>query len=310
MFHKYKYVLAVYKEQSFTRAAESLFISQPSLSAAIKNIENEVGAPLFERGISGVRPTEIGREYIRAAERMQSAENDFKRKVNDIYALDIGSITVGGTNYLSSYVLPKVIAAFSSLHPHIEVNLVEANSQALNDMLYNEQIDILLDSFDGIGEQHEGAPLIKERILLCVPASLPINEKFKDLRLRVENGRIEESKGGVPIEAFREESFILLKSGNDMHERAARIFSEGGVSPRVLFRVDQLNTSYALAASGMGLCFVTDTLVRYGGVREGVCFYKVGKEESGRTLHIAYKRGRYPTRAMRELIETAKRLIR
>ena len=168
MFNKYKYVYAVYKEQSFTRAAQKLFISQPSLSAAIKNIENEVGAPLFERCGGKIKLTDIGMEYIVAAEQIMSAENDFKRKINDIYSLDMGKLTVGGTNYLSSYVLPRIITRFSSLYPNIEVNLVEANSQSLGAMMKDEEIDIVVDSFDGIGELYEGYPLAKERIFLSV----------------------------------------------------------------------------------------------------------------------------------------------
>ena len=66
MFQKYKYVLAVYSEQSFTMAAQKLFISQPSLSVAIRKIEKEIGGMLFERSGSGVKPTEIGLAYISA----------------------------------------------------------------------------------------------------------------------------------------------------------------------------------------------------------------------------------------------------
>lgn len=313
MFQKYKYVYEVYKEQSFTRAARKLFISQPSLSAAIKNIENEVGAPLFERGAGKVKLTEIGMEYIFAAEQIMSAEKDFKRKINDIYTLETGTLTVGGTNYLSSYVLPRIITKFSSLHPNIEVNLVEANSQILGTMIKEEQIDIVVDSFDGIGEPYEGYPLANEQIFLCVPSTLAINESLREYRITpeiVRSGRDKiEATPFVPIERFKNESFILLKNGNDMYYRAMDIFHNSGITPKVLFSVDQLNISYALAESGMGLCFVTDTLVKYSGTHGSVSFYNVGEEHCSRTLYIAYKRGRYCTHAMRKFIEIAKELI-
>lgn len=313
MFNKYKYVYAVYKEQSFTRAARRLFISQPSLSAAIKNIENAVGAPLFERCGGKIELTEIGTEYILAAEQIMSAENDFKRKINDIYNLEMGKLTVGGTNYLSSYVLPRIITKFSSLHPNIEVNLVEANSQSLGTMMKDEQIDIVVDSFDGIDELYEGYPLAKERIFLCVPSMFAINENFRKYRVTPEIIRggkdMIESIPFIPIERFKNENFILLKNGNDMYYRAMNIFNSSGITPKVLFSVDQLNISYALTESGMGLCFVTDTLVKYGGVHGNVSFYNIGEEHCSRTLYIAYKRGRYCTRAMREFIEIARELI-
>lgn len=313
MFSKYKYVYAVYKEQNFTRAAERLFISQPSLSVAIKNIENEIGAPLFERSGGKVVLTEIGREYIAAAEQIMSAENNFKRKINDIYELESGSITVGGTNYLSSYVLPSIITRFSSLHPNIEVNLVEANSQTLERMTREEQIDVVVDSFDVLGELYEGYPLVNERIFLCVPSAFKINEGMEEYRITPDavrgGGDAIDSIPPVPIEHFAKENYILLKSGNDMHDRALRIFNNGGIAPRVLFSVDQLNISYALAESGTGLCFVTDTLIKYGGMHGNVTLYNVGEGHCNRTLYVVYKRGRYCTRAMSEFIRIAKEII-
>ena len=80
MFSKFKYVYMLYKEGNFTRAAEKLFISQPSLSVAIKNIEKEIGAELFERTGSGVRLTEVGGEYVAAIEKIIAVENEFKSK--------------------------------------------------------------------------------------------------------------------------------------------------------------------------------------------------------------------------------------
>ena len=313
MFSKYQYAYAVYREQSFTRAAQKLFISQPSLSAAIKSIETEIGAPLFERGKGKVRLTEIGKEYMFAAEQIISAENDFKRKLNDIYSLETGSIAVGGTNYLSSYVLPRIITKFSALHPSIEVNLIEANSQSLGSMVKDEKIDVVIDSFDDIGEAYEGYPLARERIFLCVPSALTINEGLREYRITpdiVQNGRnAVNAVPSVPIEHFKDEGFILLKPGNDMRYRATKIFDRSGIVPKVLFSVDQLNISYALAESGTGLCFVTDTLVKYGGIHGNVFFYNVDEEHGSRTLYIAYKRGRYCTRAMREFIDIARELI-
>ena len=70
MFHGMNYVMEVYKEQSFSKAAQNLYISQPALSAAIKRIEKKVGAPLFDRRTSPIQLTECGKEYIRTTERI------------------------------------------------------------------------------------------------------------------------------------------------------------------------------------------------------------------------------------------------
>ena len=82
MFRKYDYVYAVYEEGSFTKAAKKLFISQPTLSVAIKSVEEEIGAPIFERDASGVKLTEVGREYIATAEKIISAKEDFEKALS------------------------------------------------------------------------------------------------------------------------------------------------------------------------------------------------------------------------------------
>ncbi len=312
MFKNIYYVYAVYKEKSFTKAAEKLFISQPSLSAAIKKTESKVGAPIFNRG-SKVTLTEIGKEYIAAAERIMGVQDEFVNRINDIYNLEMGQIAVGGTNYLSSYVLPQIINRFSSLYPKVNVTLVEANSRTLGEMMSSEKLDIVVDSFDETLDGYIGYPLTNERLLLCVPAEYEINEQLHDFAISPDSiydgDKSALSKPYVPIEMFKDENFILLKSGNDMYHRASDIFENAGITPKVSFSVDQLNISYFLAESGMGLCFATDTLFRFGKFRNKVKLYNVGENHSSRTLYIAYKKSKYCTSAMKNFIEIAKEVI-
>lgn len=313
MFSKYNYVYQVYKESSFTKAAEKLYISQPSLSAAIKGIEQKIGAALFERKGSGVTLTEVGEAYITAAERMISAETEFTNKVSDIYNLETGHITVGGTNYLSSCILPEIINQFTMLHPKIKVNLIEANSGNLNDMVNNEQVDIIIDSFDETMIEYEGTPLVNEKILLCVPKDNKINDKFKEYQIlpdSIYEGTVNlETVKTVPMSIFKNEKFILLKKGNDMYNRAMNILTNSGIDPDVIFSVDQLNISHALTEAGMGLCFITDTFFKYRKFRKNVVLYNVSQEHSSRTLYIAYKKNKYCTKVMTEFIKISSEII-
>ncbi len=309
MFAKMDYAYAVYKEGSFTRAAEKLFISQPSLSAAIKNLEKEIGAPLFERTGGGVLLTEAGRAYMDAVQRVMAIRSELEARISDMNGLSVGRLSVGGTNYLCSHVLAGIINRFSSQYPGVEVELVEAKSQSLLDAVRADALDIVVDSFDSLPEGFEGYPLAREQILLCVPAELPINVRLSDFAILPEQIYAGVSLADIPavsIADFGAESFILLKSGNDMYNRAMHIFDRGGVTPRVAFSVDQLNISYALADSGMGLCFATDTLFRFARLGRSLCLYKIREADLGRTLCIAYKKSRYCTRAMTEFIRIAR----
>ncbi|MBQ4518030.1 MAG: LysR family transcriptional regulator [Clostridia bacterium] len=313
MFSKYEYVYQVYKERSFTKAAEKLFISQPSLSAAVKNIEKKLGADIFERTGNGIKLTDVGEEYIAATKQIIKIEEEFKNKINDIYNLESGQITVGGSNYLASYVLPKIINRFTSLYPNIIVTLVEGNSTILRDMLKNDQVDIIIDSYDEIMDENQGYSLATEKILLCVPKDNKINNDLKKFQISpdsIYDKTVDlEKVPSVPIELFKDEKFILLKKGNDMYNHAMDIFSKSNIEPQVIFSVDQLNISYALADSGMGLCFVTDTFFKYGNFQKNVFLYNVGEECSSRTLYIVHKKNKYCTRAMSKFISVTKDVI-
>ncbi len=312
MFKKLDYVYAVYQEGSFTGAAEKLFISQPSLSAAVKNLENEIGAPLFDRSTGGVVPTEVGRIYLDCAARIMKIRDEFTMKLNDINTLEVGHITVGGTNYLSSYVLPRIINRFTALYPKIDVTLTEANSGVLGEMMANEEIDLVVDSFDDTCDAYDALPLMNEEILLCVPRDYAVNETLAAYAIPpaclAAGGSLSKVET-VPLSRFRDENFILLKAGNDMHNRATSFLTAAGITPRVSFFVDQMNISYALAEQGMGICFATDTLFRFSGVSDKIVLYKVSGAHSGRTLYVAHKKNRYCTRAMKQFIQTAHSLF-
>ncbi len=313
MLDKLEYVYTVYQEKSFTKAAHKLYISQPSLSAAIKTVETKLGAPLFDRSGVRITLTEVGKAYIEAAEKILAVKGEFENRLNDIHNLETGKLTVGGTNYLSCYVLPKVINRFAARYPKIEVRLTEANSLQLSELMEREEIDVMIDSFDEMPKAYLGDPLLQERIFLCVPCDRKINETLKPFQIRpadIFNDRIAPERiPPVPMEAFRDETFVMLKDRNDMYYRAIKIFEKAGIDPPISFSVDQLNISFSLAVSGMGLCFATDTLFRFGGFRDNVILYNIAPEVSHRTLYIARKKNKYCSRAMTKFIEEAKDVI-
>lgn len=306
MFEKMRYVYAVYREGSFTKAAEKLFISQPSLSAAIRRLEEELGAPLFERGTK-VRPTQIGLSYIHTAERMMELEERFRRELQGYCDLEQGELAVGGSNLVSSYILPGLIGRFGKQYPGIQVTMWEENSRRLAEQLEKEQVDLIIDSFDEQDKNLVYYELRKEKILLAVPAEIGVKKQLQHLGITPESlyeGTADLSKlPEIPIGTFKEEKFILLKSGNSMYGHAMQCFQQGGMTPEVCFYLDQLITSYTLCAGGGGLCFVTDTMFRLHRFRDDVLLFRVAAGE--RTLCVAAKRSREDTPAMRRFVETA-----
>ena len=102
MFQGMNYVYEVYKEQSFSRAAANLFISQPSLSANVRRVEKRVGYPIFDRSTKPLGLTECGQRYIRSVEQILAVEQEFSDYINDWGELKTGKLILGGSSFFSS----------------------------------------------------------------------------------------------------------------------------------------------------------------------------------------------------------------
>ena len=173
MFQGMHYVYEVYREMSFSKAAKNLFISQPSLSAAVKKAEAQIGFPVFDRSTNPIRLTELGEEYIRSVENIMDVEKRFCNYVDDIRGLKSGAIAIGGTNLFASYVLPPLLSRFTEQYPLIHVNLVEATTAELEERLFAGFLDLLIDNQSVDASIYEKTFFCEEHLLLAVPSHFP-----------------------------------------------------------------------------------------------------------------------------------------
>lgn len=309
MFRELKYVYEVYRERSFSRAAEKLYISQPSLSAMVKRAEAKVGSPIFDRSTSPIGLTPAGRAYIQAGERMMEIEDGFRRYLSDAEQCLTGNIAVGGTTLFTSYVLPPLISRFSAKHPAVEIRVHETHTVALQRELAEGELDLIAENCDFDPESYGWEALKGERLLLMVPADREVNGEAAAYRLSAEDVRrgrhLAEDVPAAPLEIFREEPFLLLKEGNDTRARADRLAAAARFHPKIRLLLDQQITAYNLALYGMGAAFISDTLVGSVPPAPGVWFYKLGGALAQREIRLYHKRARFLTSAVKEFLNTA-----
>ena len=307
MFQGMHYVYEVYREMSFSKAAKNLFISQPSLSAAVKKAEAQIGFPVFDRSTNPIRLTELGEEYIRSVENIMDVEKRFCNYVDDIRGLKSGAIAIGGTNLFASYVLPPLLSRFTEQYPLIHVNLVEATTAELEERLFAGFLDLLIDNQSVDASIYEKT-FCEEHLLLAVPSHFPSNERLKGYALSlsdVKNGRhLEASVPPVPLESFREDAFLLLKSGNDTKARAEKLCRDcGHFAPRIKLEPEQQITAYNLSRYGMGISFNGDILIRHMPDDHRLIYYKLPYPDAVRNVNFYYKRNRYMTRVVSEFLK-------
>jgi len=305
VFRYMDYALAVYEEKSFTKAAERLFISQPSLSLTIKKLEKMLGAPVFERGGKEITPTLVGERYISAAREINRIKTGFANELDDMVNLRRGKITVGSTYFISSYILPGILRKFKEKYPEIEVRVAVDSSVALVYMLENGEVDIVIDNDMPDYADCEHISLMNEKVLLGIPEGFKINKSLSDKLLTEQEIKCAKYSAvkTVGVSQLRGEKFILLKPGNKMREISDAIFTEADFIPDAEFEFDQLMTSLSYAENGFGICFLTDTVLRYGSGYPKLCLYVPETERRERTLYIVHKKNRYLTRAAKAFID-------
>ena len=309
MFKGMEYVYEVYKERSFSKAAKNLFISQPSLSAAIKKTESELGFEIFDRSTKPIGLTEFGIAYIRAIEKILEIQECFGNYLNDLSDLQAGQISIGGTNLFTSYILPPIISIFSKKYPKIELNIVETNTSNLEKLLYDGDLDVVIDNYDFDSEIYERQFYSKDNIMLAVPRSFSSNTLAKDYQISYEdilNGNyLNPDIKTVPLDYFNDELFLFLKEGNDTRKRANKICNREVFEPNILLELDQQITAFNLTCFGMGISFVSDLLLKNVGENENICLYKLETLDSGREISFYFKKFRYLKKSTKEFLKIA-----
>ncbi len=307
IFAKKELVYTVYQERSFSKAAQKLFIAQPSLSLIVKKLEERIGCPLFDRTTKPIGLTEAGREYITAVEAIRQTETGFLNYLDSVNALQAGTLAIGSNQLLSSLVLPGYITKFAREYPGIKLSLVDANSTTLQNLITSGQLDIVIDNRILPQELFEKRLLTTEHLVLAVPAAFPENQavsRYAMTREEILAGRHIQGCS-VPLSAFSGVPFILMNRDNDTRKQTDAIFHTSGFHPQVLFEMDRLTTLYAYIQTGAAASIVSDTLIRgIGEDGRDIRFYPLSGPHTQRDIYVSYKRNRYYSRAMSAFIDT------
>lgn len=308
MFQGMDYVYEVYCEKSFSKAAEKLFVSQPALSASIKKTEKKIGLPLFDRSTSPIQLTPAGKAYIEASKEIIAIKRRLENYYNDLAALSSGELVLGGTNFFASCLLPPMIKAFSEKHPGIHLQINESSSANLYEKLLTEEVDLIVDSGIYNKSLYESIPLLEDHILLAVPQNNQLNASLTEFRLTqsdiMQGLHLHGQVPDISLKTFCNENFLLLGKGNDLHRRALNLCQNSDFVPKVSLYLNQLMTSYNMAKHGLGISFVTDSLIKLSAPDASLVFYKIRDAETTRKIFIAYKKNCYLSHAMQAFIQT------
>lgn len=250
------YVKTIAETKSISEAAKKLFVAQPSLSQALQKIEYNIGTPLFVRHQGGMILTLAGEKYYKTANEILNIYNDFTNEITYINDLKQGRVTIGITNFMGSYLLPKIIPPFNDKYPNIEIYITEKNSSVLEQELLDCTIDFAI--------MHNHPKRQNKSILYDVlykdPFVIVTKKGYIPSKYKKKNENSQYPK--IDINLLKDEKFIMVEKGKGIRNVCDIILDTAGINPRIALTTKSYETARRLASTGYGITLIPLEYIR------------------------------------------------
>lgn len=252
-----QYFMEIVRCGSLMAAAQKLYISQPSLTKFIQRLEKQVGTPLFDRSVSPMRLTDAGQVYYEYLQDLEQREQVMQARLSQVCQMKRGTFRLGMPLYFAQCYLPEVLEAFSERYPQVQLQLLEASGEALEQAVLSRQIDLAVLHLPLTHSGLATRRLFSERIMLAVP--------------KTQSRAIQEDQ----LPELSELTYILPTHAQKLGRFTAEFFNARGLHPKIRLRTQNVVTMLSMVARNMGAGFAPE-----GGLEtlspkllEKLCFY-------------------------------------
>jgi len=214
--HQLELFLAVADQGSFTRAAEVLHISQPAISARVRDLEESIGEQLFEQIGRRIYLTDAGKELRGHAESILRQVEEARRAVTEIHGLERGTLRVVATTTVGTYVLPRILGHFHRAHPGVTLVLEVTNERRALELVRNRDMDLAVLGMTRDVQDMEVERFLRNRLYITAAPDHPLA-----------------SRAAVPFSELAGYPFLVREEGSGTREIIDQIFAERKLTPRV-----------------------------------------------------------------------------
>lgn len=279
------YFVAVAETRHFTRAAERVHVSQPSLSQQIRALETELGAELFTRARGNIALTEAGEALLPLAQRILADADTARLEVQELAQLRRGRVRLGATPSLCTGLLPDVLRAFHDMHPGIRLLIEESGSHGLVRELARGALDLAL-------------------IVLPLPRPSPVLTTIELLRedlvvVSSPNEPAPGSAGSIEIADLRDEPLVMFRHGYDLRELTLAACRAEGFDPTFAVEGGEMDAVLEFVRAGLGAAVVPQ-MVATRAARDLRTTPFAPHTPLHRTIALAHRSDVAPPRAARE----------
>jgi LysR family hydrogen peroxide-inducible transcriptional activator len=266
-----RYFEALARHGHFGRAAEACAITQPSMSMQIKDLEDSLGAPLFERGARRVRLTSFGEEFaLRVHDVLRSVDElgDLARASRDRLS---GRLRIGVIPTVAPYLLPTLIGALTRIYAGLDIHVRETLTQKLIRELAEGRLDTAIVALPVSEPSFTEMALFSEDFVLVRPGE-------------------DEGKPAPNVEALREMRLLLLEEGHCFRDQALSFCNMHSAPPRELLDASSLSTLVQMVSAGIGVTLIPEMAVAVETRSASVSVARFESEKPSRTIGMIWRK--------------------
>ena len=274
-------ILTIVQEGSITAASKKLFVSQPALSQTIRQVEEELGAPIFTRDTRHIELTHVGKLYIESVRQIQMIDQNLHARVSDSKDEVVGTFRLGISLQRGLQLLPLVIPEFIARYPLVRIQLREEGSGMLERRVLEGQCDLGFVTTASKRDQLTYALIENEQLMLVAATTTELARCFPD---------------GTPIDIAeaQHENFVSMTEGHSVRAIQDKLFEKYGLSPQILLETHNMEAAKRIAARANAVflvpsAYVSDTIED----RELMHIYPITNAEFAHHFYVCYRKGKH-----------------
>ena len=274
-------ILTIVQEGSITAASKKLFVSQPALSQTIRQVEEELGAPIFTRDTRHIELTHVGKLYIESVRQIQMIDQSLHARVSDSKDEVVGTFRLGISVQRGLQLLPLVIPEFIARYPLVRIQLREEGSGMLERRVLEGQCDLGFVTTASKRDQLTYALIENEQLMLVAATTTELARRFPD---------------GTPIDIAeaQHENFVSMTEGHSVRAIQDKLFEKYGLSPQILLETHNMEAAKRIAARANAVflvpsAYVSNTIED----RELMHIYPITNAEFAHHFYVCYRKGKH-----------------
>ena len=278
-----KYIKTIAECRSISKAAELLYISQPSLSRLVKKLEEELGITLFDRNSIPLKITEAGKKYLDYIDQFQALDMKMREDFQSLNVESINKLTIATLPFLGTYILPKIIPHFANLYPSVDLQIQEISSKAVIPTLDNDEADIVLTNIKPTLKSVLVQKLCNDHITIVAK----YNEKFQRLFPNQTSSVTNPLK--IDLSLLQNEPLIILRPWQNMRTAADIICRHFSFNKDKVIESPSLTTAISLVECNKGITFINQSSINCIHPESALIYFSLGEMENVTSILAVYK---------------------